>query len=288
MKDQASIYKWLAIGGLAGVVLLFTHCGKPFSEKGDLMWEQNGVTVPIVGTSGASSLDAFQATVYPITRARCASCHASTQQPLHASANVTTAHNAVLNSYKVDFSNIPNSRMVRKLQEGHNCWGSCTANATEMQLAIEDWKDLMQNAGGGGAPAPSAIPPVVTRLTSTSRTVTQERASANAPMGPFTLRFPLTSLGVAGGTVEFRLEDYDMYSYRITQLRIISPNRSVVVKGVYVIMNGKFNPQNANLTQVDQTVAQSAAGTVLTPSSMILLKDLGGDDTFALGFETLQ
>ena len=443
MFSKSSWYKWSAVGALGAITLLFTHCGKPFSEKGDLVWDESGVSVSLAGTSSASSLQAFEQTLYPITRARCASCHGSTQQPLHASSNSTTAHNSVINSYKVDFANIPNSRMVQKLREGHNCWGSCTANAMEMQLAIEDWKDLMAvtspapgattGTTSGGMPNPGNY----TKSTANSMTLQLERqgvynqsmplvsqaaaatitggggtiarvagtptyihipnanaqavggsdtvnvaaftfsspaarnngalwalVNAKAPSddsfnvklnngnfftfdiadtanqfvwvrmpnnhnftaglntvrisnredgakiasilfttnqsfnpggmgmtaGAVTLSYPLNGLGIAGARVEMRVEDYDAYSYKISQLRIISPNVSVQVKGVYLIMNGTFNPQNANLTQVDEMVAASANGTVLTPSSMIVLKGAGGEavDTFGLGFEILQ
>lgn len=432
---KTALYKWATIGILSTITLVFTQCGKPFSEKGDLVWSENGVSVPLAGTSGATSLDAFRSTVYPITRARCASCHSTSQQPLHASGDTTTAHNAVLNSYKVDFSNIPNSRMVRKLTEGHNCWGSCTANAMEMQLAIEDWKDAIENAGGGGT-VPTAPTGNYTVTTASSQTLQQERMAvysqsmplvsqaaaatlisgggtiarvnstptyihipnnnvaavggsdtvnaanftfsspnarnngalwalvrAQAPnddsfnvklnagafftfnladtagqfvwqrlpnnhnfvqgmntvrisnredgaqiaailfttnqsfnpggegltAGAVTLRYSLNALGVAGGELQVRVEDYDAYSYRISQVRLISPNMAVRVKGLYLLMNGAYNPQNANLTQVDETVPQGTAGTVLTPSSMIVLKGQGeAGDSFSFGFEILD
>ena len=442
MSPHTSFYKWMTIGSLAAITVLFTHCGSPFSEKGDLVWDQEGVSVSLGGSSAASSLQAFERTMYPITRARCASCHSTAQQPLHASASTTTAHNAVINSYKVDFANIPNSRMVQKLREGHNCWGSCTSNAMEMQLAIEDWKDLMSttsttgsSSGGGtstgGMPTPgaytkstansmtlmlerqavynSAMPLVsqaaaatlipgggtITRVAGTPTYIHIPNANVNAvggsdtvnaanftftspnarnggalwglvnakanddsfnvklnagnfftfdiadtlgqfvwqrlpgnhnfaagmntvrisnredgakiaailftasqtfnpggeglTAGAVTLRFSLNALGIAGGIAEIRVEDYDAYSYKLSQLRIISPSMPVRVKGVYVLQNGVYNPQNANLTQVDETVPQSAGGTVLTPSSMIVLKDRGESvDVFGLGFEILQ
>jgi len=122
-------------------------------------------------------------------------------------------------------------------------------------------------------------------LVTTDQTFTPGADGTTA--GAITLRWSINGVGLTGGFVEFRLEDFDSYSYKVSQLKIISPNFDARVKGVYVMMNGVFNPQNANLTQVDQTVPRSAGGTVLTPSAMILLKDKGDTDTFKLGFEIL-
>lgn len=92
----------------------------------------------------AISLAAFKKTVYPITTARCVSCHGSSQTPLHASSNPETAFNSIVDNYKIDFNNIANSRMVLKLRsDRHNCWGDCSANATEMQNQITEWKRLI-------------------------------------------------------------------------------------------------------------------------------------------------
>ncbi len=92
--------------------------------------------------ANAVSIQAFSTTVYPITRANCVNCHGSFQTPLHAVDDVAQAHDAVLNAYKVNFDNIPSSRMAAKLRdEAHNCWsGDCSADADQMERAIADWK----------------------------------------------------------------------------------------------------------------------------------------------------
>jgi hypothetical protein len=90
------------------------------------------------------SIEAFKQTVYPITRARCVSCHGVNQTPLHAVADVEAAHNSLVDTFKVDFNNIPNSRMVLKLKnDRHNCWGDCSSNASEMEAEITEWKKII-------------------------------------------------------------------------------------------------------------------------------------------------
>lgn len=287
IKSKATFFKWTAVTSLSGILLLFTHCGNPMGDKGDLVWSEEGISVSLSGSSGATSLQAFEQTVYPITRAHCASCHGTSQQPLHASANSTTAHNAVVNSYKVDFNNIPNSRLVQKLKESHNCWGSCTANAMEMQLAIEDWKDQMSVTSGDGGTNTPTTPGTNAYTVTTSSSQTLEMEGINS--GMITLRYSLNSIGIAGGVLEVKVQNYDEYSYKLSQLKLISPNQNVQIKGVYLLTNGSFNPQNANLTQVDQMVVRSTGGTVLTPSAMIVLMDKGpAMDKFAFGFEVLE
>lgn len=432
------LYKWTAVVALGAITVLFTHCGKPMGEKGSLVYSQNGVSVALSGTSGASSLAAFSTTVYPITRARCANCHGASQQPLHASSNVTTAHNAVIGSYKVDFSNIPNSRLVQKLKaESHNCWSNCTANAMEMQLAIEDWKKAMESTGGSTPTTPGTSSFMYT--TPSSGTLAAERAtvyaaampstsqaqatspvapmqlvasspsyitvtsnntingaagsttsgfanfmlSASAPRangalwglvqasspnddafnikvnagnfvtwntgdtggvfkwvrvtnnggaatfnlnagantvtvsarddgtklaailyttdlnfnpgglgttaGAVKLKFSLNSLGYPGAFLEVQVEDYDAYSYKLSQLKLVSPSVPLMIKGVHLLINGSYSAQNANFTTIDQTVPAGAAGTVLTPSSMIVLKVNGeASDSFSFGMDNLS
>jgi hypothetical protein len=95
------------------------------------------------GATRAVSLDAFNKTVYPLMKARCIACHATYQTPLVASANSETAYDSIMNTAKVDFQNIANSRLVLKLlNENHNCWNNCASNANEILAQINNWKQL--------------------------------------------------------------------------------------------------------------------------------------------------
>lgn len=114
------------------------------------------------------SLAAFKKTVYPITTARCVSCHGASQSPLHASSNPETAFNSIIDNYKIDFNNIPSSRMVLKLKDDrHNCWGDCTANATEMQNQITEWKRLIDLEAPNATDATNNISTTTTDETQT-------------------------------------------------------------------------------------------------------------------------
>lgn len=137
-----------------GLVLIgYNQCVSPMGQKGaksQMKFSSTSTSTsatPAGATTFSSaevkaiSIEAFKTTVYPINRARCVGCHGASQSPLHAVADTTAAHNAVIDNYKIDFTNIPNSRMVLKLKnDKHNCWSDCSANAAEMQTAISAWK----------------------------------------------------------------------------------------------------------------------------------------------------
>lgn len=98
------------------------------------------------GTVSQTSLMAFQATVYPISRNSaysCVGCHATARSPLHASDNTLTAHDAALTV--VDFNNPQNSRIVNKMRtERHNCGANCDQIADLYQNAIIEWRTRRQ------------------------------------------------------------------------------------------------------------------------------------------------
>ena len=145
----------LIIFSLAGILLTYNQC-IPGGKKSSLQFnagdsttlESNSQVFIPQGEGSASSVAAFEQTVHPITTQYCGSCHGSFQQPLHGSSDVQVAHDAVINAQKVNFNNIPNSRLVQKVAQGHNCWGDCNDNADEMTQAIQYWYDAAYSGTG--------------------------------------------------------------------------------------------------------------------------------------------
>jgi hypothetical protein len=140
--------KILSTTTLGMLLIGYNQCVAPMaaSKKNNLKFSSSASTNGSSGVSRAVSLDAFSKTVYPVTRAHCVNCHGASQSPLHASANMDTAFDALINSAKVDFTNPSNSRIVLKLRnEQHNCWGTCSANADEMLAQVTNWKNLIAN-----------------------------------------------------------------------------------------------------------------------------------------------
>lgn len=164
-----NFYKAMVILSLATIMVVYNNCGAPFGTPSPLFFESN-----VFGGAAQVSYDAFEKTVYPITRANCVSCHA-TQQPAHASPDLKTAHDALISNFKVNFDNIPSSRMVKKLREdNHNCWGDCEENALEMEAAITEWKNEIKDSG-----EVAVVPPVDTNVyTAQSKFLAEEFAIA--------------------------------------------------------------------------------------------------------------
>lgn len=173
-----------------GLILVsYNHCMGPTQSKksgSKLQFESNPTIDPIDvgtttggtggtsggntgggGTPGNVSVQAFSTTVHPITRMYCINCHGSFQQPLHAVADVTQAHDAVVDAFKVNFNNPSQSRMVAKLRdESHNCWSAnCSADASQMETAIIAWKTELEAAGGtdGGSGTTNSLETVESR-----------------------------------------------------------------------------------------------------------------------------
>ncbi len=86
----------------------------------------------------------FAQTIHPILTARCSTCHieasASSISPFFAAADPDAAYEAAKS--KINLDTPANSRLVvRLLEDRHQCWGDCPANAAEMQTAIENFSE---------------------------------------------------------------------------------------------------------------------------------------------------
>lgn len=254
------------------MMMVFNNCGRPSPLY---------FGTSIINQSATVSYEAFEKTVYPITRSYCVSCH-STQQPVHASADLKTAHDAVLANMKVNFENIPSSRMVKKLREdNHNCWGDCETNALEMEAAISEWKESRDN---------SSVPVDTTPLddflyTEPSKFLAEVMAR---PPAVTTLSYDLTPiLKVPGVSFRVDLIDYDLYSYRFQNPRIVTTTVDVKVRNVKLLVNNSYNPQHSTFTLINK-VATPLDGN-LQNYAMLVVKDKGPTgDKIAFAFEELK
>lgn len=157
-------YKYLTFIPLIAILVVYTQCvptnGKnkstlkysdSTSSSSNFNNNSNGVEgndsnsnsdTPVA--AGLSSVDAFAQSTHLITKKNCALCHATLQQPFHAADSVSIAHEAIIQGGKVNLLNPFQSRLVLKLQSGHNCWGNCASNAQEMLDSINNWVELMK------------------------------------------------------------------------------------------------------------------------------------------------
>lgn len=98
--------------------------------------KQPGASKSFPDDSGAL----FGQTVHPVLTEYCAGCHtsaaATSQSPFFAEADVAAAYDAAKS--KINLDDPAASRFVVRLaSEFHNCWSDCSANAAEMQSAVE-------------------------------------------------------------------------------------------------------------------------------------------------------
>jgi len=195
MKEFINRWKWQVLIMILMLMMLalFNHCVPEGGKKSSLKYSDSTSSVSVNsplpsganpgasgqatqgGGMGLSSVQAFTQTVHPLTRQRCVACHGSTQSPRHAVADAQMAHDAVINAARVDFNNPPNSRMVLKLREGHNCWSNCNSNADEMLAEVNEWKLLMQApaAAAGTGSGASSGPSIAGLHTEESETISQ-------------------------------------------------------------------------------------------------------------------
>jgi hypothetical protein len=135
------------LGGNGGTGPVFpaTGCEKGYAEISN---GKDGVNVEQVcysqemGFDKATSLAAFQTTLYPVLRQNCAFCHSNETQgqaPLHSDSSVDLAHEYALT--RVNFRKPADSKFVVRMGiDRHNCFGgSCSAANATMLEAVEAW-----------------------------------------------------------------------------------------------------------------------------------------------------
>lgn len=92
--------------------------------------------------------------------------------------------------------------------------------------------------------------------------------------------------GVANAFLDIDIEEYDLYSYKLSNPRIRTP-KDLKIKKLKVLVNGTFNPQHSTYFTVNKTVTK--ADPIVSAFSMILLKDKGSDfDKLSFSFDTIE
>ncbi len=105
------------------------------------------------GLSVTEQVTSFEATVYPLLRTNCVTCHAGSGPgaPHIAHSDPATAWSATVDNQKVNFSDPASSRLVRRLvADRHYCWtpNDCAADGTTMLNEIMAWQLAIEAAGG--------------------------------------------------------------------------------------------------------------------------------------------
>jgi hypothetical protein len=281
----------------------------------------------VAGGSGVSGTQAFQTSFYTFAQQNCVQCHGSTQSPLFAISNVSTAYSNAL-PY-ANFSAPSQSLFAAYAGNGHcglsNCSGGTQASAALSALnvwaAAENLAATDPSPSSTPAPGSSATPTPTS--TSIGSTVLQTPSSAikwvSAPVAipsplpspgaaPAIMRWALSGLTPANSNVsadifEIQIEYLTPTTYHLSMPKLASAS-ALQVAGVHVMIKesgqsgiGGEYPLGMAWTSIDTAVTPatipsplpktSLAVTALTTNN-IPMPVLSTSDVLLIGFETLQ
>jgi len=134
-------------------IFLLAGCGN-YNGGTEEVEETTTLQAP-TGMSQAEQLDAFETTVYPEVTQSCAGgCHDTGARGapfLFASPNLDTALSVITGSNKVNLSNPPQSRVVRRpAADFHECGNNCVQIGADMLVAVEAWATIIEESAGSG------------------------------------------------------------------------------------------------------------------------------------------
>ena len=130
--------RWVAI-------VLAVSCAGPIGNEFEEEVSTNKTNLTdekkLITDESLSSQQTFREHVWPELKKSCGSCHAAGQTPFFASTDIEIARRAIIDGGKVDFSNIPKSRLVLRLSEdNHNCPDDCQKDANRFIKLLALWQ----------------------------------------------------------------------------------------------------------------------------------------------------
>lgn len=163
-----------------------------------------------------NSIAIFESTLKPIIQQNCAGCHGVSQSPKFAVADSTISHDLLINTNLVNLNNPTSSRLVAKINGGHQ--SISVSVATSLQNAIASWGSQLE-----GGPDPVTPPEVLTpTFASISKLILTSRcANCHSP----------------GGTEPY----YDNYANTVKSVVAGNPNSS----SLYTEVKNNSMPQNS-------------------------------------------
>ncbi len=268
-------------GALLSLMILVGACGQSEVESVRLPAELNPLQ------DFGLSVNSYRATLYPIARQYCGSCHGGKQSPNFAGRDPQSAHDSLMLGTKIDFANIERSPLVLRLtQQSHGCWtGNCQADADQIVAAIKNWGDML----GSERPAdpitirtneslvPALLPTGTTNNQQNTTEMTWDLVLAMQPN-----RAPQRA------SITFQISRFDQYSYFIGE-PVIRTSSNLFVRGIYFLING-IPARGATFRTVNEIVPiqlddpDPIVGNVLIAE----MNDGPGFDKFSIGFEELR
>lgn len=228
----------------------------------------------------ALSLSLFAEHVMPVLKL-CADCHSSAgggQAPLFADDNAEVAHKAIIEGGKVDFANIPSSRLVLRLTEdNHNCKSDCQGNGEKFVDALTIWKDELEAAvistGDEGLETERRNPKVKSLLSyDIGELIGDKYADGSIVM-----------------EVKFKSMAESENSFIVENLNITTLEYPVYMREIKPLVNGRWKSGDAAFIDVDCAVHASnypATHKLRDTATTIVLKN--DDDAVSFSFAELR
>ena len=221
-------------------------------------------------TPEARSVAAFTQHLLPALQ-HCSSCHGQQQAPLFAVSDAAAAHRVLMEGNKVDFQNIPNSRLVRRLKDDqHNCVSDCQAEGDELIAAISAWKKARQDSAASALTTTALDPAGSRRLHYDIGDLVDNSYSKES----ISLQMDIEPLKDGGG-------------YAVKNLQI-STQHAVYLAGLKPLIDGAWNSLNASLAKVACAVRPPHSTLVSFENTTIFVTDMEAEHTLSFSFATVR
>jgi len=237
------------------------------------------------------SQKAFNDTLYPTLIAQCSECHGSTQGPLFAIPNrIESSHDALTSGTLVNFQDRPNSTVVTRVRDGHNCWSpDCNDDADALRAAITLWAQRIDP----GSVSPGDLTAEVLIPADATATVCNETTGSllTFDLRAIDSRFPDPS------QFQVRIRKASDTSYEICDPQIITAS-AIRAADVKIYINGRSVVNQSAYRSIDLTTVASPtaittnlhalAGPVISPGAVLIpIRSGMGVDKLAFEFTTL-
>lgn len=151
--------KWIYVIPMLLLITLYQNCSVQQMESSHELSStlQNGAGQEVLS---ASSLEAFETTVFPIVSNNCGRCHGGSQAPQFAVNDPGASLEALIQYGLISELDPAGSRIVQKVRQGHQGFASTLAD--ELQQAITQWALKLEELRQSGAVIePPPAPPVL-------------------------------------------------------------------------------------------------------------------------------
>ena len=222
------------------------------------------------------SVAAFAQHTLPVLEKTCAGCHGNTQAPLFAVSDAEQAHRAIIEGNKVNFDDIPNSRLVLRLTEDkHNCVDDCQVTGEKFIAAITAWKNARDKSSQAISAAKIVTASFDPRGTKRLRYEIGKLISDQYDDATIMLQVDIQPLGAGGG-------------YVVSNLQVETSSASIYVKGIKPLVNGVWNQLNSSLTGIACVAHPPASKLYDFAESTIMVEDMNADHQLSFSFAEIR